>query len=155
MKSFKLVHTALFGLAAKGRFGEFAVEWGGRYSGIVQLWRSFWAELMPFLEYGVGIRRVICTTNAIESINARYRRAGRGRGRFLDEAAVIKHFCLAAGILDPTGGVRACWAMRWEPVLNAFAITLTGRLKRNTHRIENTGPHSPLTGQTRVVPCFH
>ncbi|MDP9696721.1 UNVERIFIED_ORG: hypothetical protein J2X79_004304 [Arthrobacter globiformis] len=61
--------------AAKERFAEFTAEWGQRYPAIVRLWESSWAEFVPFLEYDVEIRLVICTTNAIESINARYRRA--------------------------------------------------------------------------------
>lgn len=56
----------------------------------MQLWESSWAEFVPFLEYDVEIRRVICTTNAIESINARYRRAVRARGHFPNEAAALK-----------------------------------------------------------------
>src|SRR5690606_9955266 len=75
-------------------FEEFATEWGERYPAIVQLWRNSWAEFVPFLEYDVEIRRVICTTNAIESINARYRRPVRARGRLPHEAAAPKcrHF---------------------------------------------------------------
>ena len=73
MKSLKPVYTAPSEAAAKDRFEEFAAEWGDRYPAIVQLWRNSWAEFVPFLEYDVEIRRVICTTNAIESINARYR----------------------------------------------------------------------------------
>ena len=41
----------------------------------VSLWRSAWSEFVPFLDYDVEIRKVICSTNAIESLNARYRRA--------------------------------------------------------------------------------
>src|SRR5690606_13266376 len=74
VKSLRPVYTAPSEAAAKDRFVEFAAEWGGRYPAIVQLWENAWAEFVPFLEYDVEIRRVICTTNAIESINARYRR---------------------------------------------------------------------------------
>ena len=82
VKALSPVYTAPSEQAAKDRFEEFAAEWGGRYPAIVQLWRNSWAEFVPFLEYDVEIRRVICTTNAIESINARYRRAVRARGHF-------------------------------------------------------------------------
>ena len=73
------------------------------------------------------IRRVICTTNAIESINARYRRAVRARGHFPNEAAALKCLYLVARSLDPTGGGRARWVIRWKPALNAFAITFADR----------------------------
>ena len=58
---------------------------------------------MPFLDYDVEIRRVICTTNAIESVNARYRRAVRARGHFPTEQAALKCLYLATRALDPTG----------------------------------------------------
>jgi putative transposase len=125
-------YTAPSEQAAKDRFAEFTAEWGQRYPAIVRLWESFWAEFVPFLEYDVEIRRVICTTNAIESINARYRRAVRARGHFPNETAALKCLYLVTRSLDPTGGGRARWVMRWKPALNAFATTFAGRFERTT-----------------------
>lgn len=84
-------------------------------------------------EYDVEVRRVIATTNAIESINARYRRAVKARGHFSNEASALKCLYLVTRSLDPTGGGRARWMVRWKPALNAFAITFAGRLDRATH----------------------
>ena len=112
MKALKPVYTAPSEQAAKDRFDEFAADWGERYPAIIQLWKSGWAEFVPFLEYDVEIRRVICTTNAIESINARYRRAVRARGHFPNEQAALKCLYLVTRSLDPTGGGRARWASR-------------------------------------------
>jgi transposase-like protein len=53
---------------------------GARYPPIVTLWRNAWEEFIPFLDYDVDIRKIICSTNAIESLNAHYRRAVRARG---------------------------------------------------------------------------
>lgn len=89
---------------------------------------------MPFLEYDVEIRRVICTTNAIESINIRYRRAVRARGHFPNEAATIKCLYLVTPSLDPTDGKTARWVMKWKPTLNTFAITLAARFEKTTHK---------------------
>lgn len=75
----------------------------------------------------------ISGTNAIESINARYRRAVRARGHFPNEQAALKCLYLVTRSLDPTGGGRARWMMRWKPALNAFAITFAGRFDRTTH----------------------
>ncbi len=83
---------------------------------------------MPFLDYDVEIRRVICSTNAIESLNARYRRAIRARGHFPSEQAALKCLYLVTRSLAPTGRGKARWAMRWKPALNAFAITFEGRI---------------------------
>jgi putative transposase len=78
--------------------------------------------------YDVEIRRVICSTNAVESINARYRRAIRARGHFPIDQAAMKCLYLVTRSLDPTGRGKARWAMRWKPALNAFAITFNGRI---------------------------
>jgi transposase-like protein len=133
VKSLKPVYTAPSEAAAKDRFAEFAAEWGERYPAIVRLWESSWAEVVPFLEYDVEVRRVICSTNAIESINARYRRAVKARGHFPTEASALKCLYLVTRSLDPTGGGKARWAIRWKPALNAFAITFAGRLDRAIH----------------------
>jgi transposase-like protein len=83
---------------------------------------------VPFLDYDVEIRKVICSTNAIESLNPRYRRAVKTRGHFPTEQAALKCLYLVTRSLDPTGKGRARWAMRWKPALNAFAITFAGRI---------------------------
>jgi putative transposase len=94
----------------------------------VRLWTNAWAEFVPFLAFDVEIRKVICTTNAIESINARLRRAVRARGHFPNEAAALKCLYLAITSLDPTGRGRRRWTNRWKAALNAFDITFDGRL---------------------------
>jgi transposase-like protein len=122
------VYTAVSPADASARFDEFADRWAGRYPAIVKLWRSAWDEFIPFLDYDVEIRRIICSTNAIESLNARYRRAVRARGHFPNEQAALKCLYLVTRSLDPTGRGRARWVTRWKPALNAFAITFDGRI---------------------------
>lgn len=99
---------------------------------------------MPFLEYDVEIRRVICTTNAIESLNARYRRAVRARGHFPNEQSALKCLYLVTRSLDPTGGGRARWVIRWKPALNAFAITFTGPARKNHPLKDRRTPHTVI-----------
>jgi transposase-like protein len=62
---------------------------GGQNPAIIRLWKAAWAEFIPFLDDDVEIRRIICSTNAIESLNARYRRAVRARGHFPTEQAAL------------------------------------------------------------------
>jgi putative transposase len=126
------VYTAATADAAQTRFAEFAGKWGGQYPAIIALWRAAWQEFIPFLDYDVEIRKIICSTNAIESLNARYRRAVRARGHFPTEQAALKCLYLVTRSLDPTGKGRARWAMRWKPALNAFAITFEGRIIPST-----------------------
>ncbi len=127
-KDLRPVYTAPTEQAAAARFDEFAERWADQYPAIVRLWHSAWPEFVPFLDYDVEIRRIICSTNAIESLNARYRRAVRARGHFPTEQAALKCLYLATRALDPTGRGRARWAIRWKPALNAFAITFEGRI---------------------------
>ena len=77
---------------------------------------------------------MICTTNTIESINARYRQVVRARGHFPNEAAAIKCLYLVTRSLDPTDSKSARWAMRRKPTLNTFTITFAGRLEKTTHK---------------------
>jgi putative transposase len=127
-KNIRPVYTAPTEAAAKERFVEFTAKWGAQYPAIIRLWENAWSEFVPFLDYDVEIRRVICSTNAVESINARYRRAIRARGHFPTEQAALKCLYLVTRSLDPTGRGKARWAMRWKPALNAFAITFNGRI---------------------------
>jgi len=113
---------------ASVRLDDFADRWGGKYPAAVKLWRNAWNEFIPFLDYDVEIRKIICTTNAIESLNARYRRAVRARGHFPNGAAALKCLYLVTRSLDPTGTGRARWIIRWKAALNAFAITFEGRI---------------------------
>ncbi|MFV8047896.1 MULTISPECIES: IS256 family transposase [Mycobacteriaceae] len=127
-KDIRPVYTAATEAAAKERFSEFTAKWGAQYPAITQLWQNAWSEFVPFLDYDIEIRRVICSTNAVESLNARYRRAIRARGHFPTEQAAMKCLYLVTRSLDPTGRGKARWAMRWKPALNAFAITFNGRI---------------------------
>ena len=94
---------------------------------MIRLWRNAWNEFIPFPGYDTEIRKVICSANAIESLNARYRRAVRARGHFPSEQAALKCLYLVTRGLDPPGTGRTRWTMRWKPVINAFAITFGDR----------------------------
>ena len=127
-RDLKPVYTAPSESAAWDRFAEFSDTWASRYPAIVRLWTNAWAEFTPFLAYDNEIRAVVCTTNAIESINARIRRAVRARGHFPNEQAALKCVYLAVMSLDPTGTARKRWTNRWIKALNAFDMTFNGRV---------------------------
>src|SRR6187431_1551989 len=76
----------------------------------------------------VEIRKIVCTTNAIESVNSRIRRAVKARGHFPNEQAALKCVYMAIMSLDPTGTGQRRWSMRWKPALNAFDMAFDGRL---------------------------
>jgi len=127
-KDIKPVYTAVSEAAALDAFAEFSGKWEHRYPAIIKLWENAWAEFVPFLRFDREIRTVICTTNAIESINARLRRAVNARGHFPTEQAALKCLYLALMSLDPTGKGRKRWTNRWKAALNAFDLTFDGRL---------------------------
>ncbi|WP_370447544.1 IS256 family transposase [Kitasatospora sp. SolWspMP-SS2h] len=127
-KALKPVYTAPTEDAALERFVEFTEAWGRKYPAIVRLWENAWPEFVPFLSFDAEVRRVICTTNAIESVNARIRKAVRSRGHFPNEQAALKCVYMAIMSLDPTGAGRKRWTTRWKAALNAFEIAFDGRL---------------------------
>ncbi|MBB4966907.1 transposase-like protein [Saccharothrix violaceirubra] len=122
-KALKPVCTAPTEAAARERFAEFVDAWGARYPAIVRLWDNAWAEFVPFLAFDTEIRRIVCSTNAIESVNARIRRAVKARGHFPNEQAALKCVYMAVVSLDPTRTGRKRWTMRWKPALNPLGQT--------------------------------
>jgi putative transposase len=68
-------------------FGEFAGTWREKYPAMAVMWERSWPELVPFRDFPIEIRKLIYTTNGIESLNARFRHAVRRRGHFPTEQA--------------------------------------------------------------------
>ena len=126
-RDLKPIYTAVNATVAAQRLEDFAEKWGSKYPASVKLWRSAWNEFIPFLDYDVEIRKVICSTNAIESLNARFRRSIRARGHFPNEQSALKCLYLTVRSLDPAGKGQVRWVTRWKPALNAFAITFADR----------------------------
>jgi putative transposase len=122
------VSTAPTEAAALDGLAAFAAAWEARYPAIIKLWEHAWAEFVPFLAFDLEIRTVIATTNAIESLNARFRRSVKARGHFPNEQAALKHLYLTIVSLDPTGRGRRRWTNRWKAALNAFDIAFDGRV---------------------------
>jgi putative transposase len=83
----KPICTAVNAEAARAALDSMAEIWGQRYGAIIRLRENAWTEFIPFLGYDADIRKVLCSTNAIESLNARYRRAIKARGHFPAEQA--------------------------------------------------------------------
>lgn len=127
-RDLKPIYTAVSAQAAWAAFEDFEERWATTYPAISRLWREAWEQFIPFLDYDVEIRRVLCSTNAIESLNARYRRAVNAKGHFPTEQAALKTLYLVTRSLDPKGTGQARWVTRWKPALNAFAVTFADRM---------------------------
>jgi putative transposase len=123
------VYTAADEAAAAVALEDFARAWEDRYPAIVRLWRAHWSEFIPFLAFPPEVRRVVYTTNLIESMNARLRKVTRNRGQFPSEQAALKVLYLAVRNLEefrrPNVGIRSAG---WKQALQAFTIYFEGRI---------------------------
>jgi putative transposase len=128
VKDLKPIYTAPSEQAALDAFAEFSTKWEAKYPAMIRLWTNAWAEFTPFLVFDHEIRRIVCSTNAIESLNSRFRRAVNARGHFPNEQSALKVLYLTICSLDPTGRGRARWSNRWKAALNAFDIAFDGRV---------------------------
>jgi putative transposase len=102
-KDLREIYTAPTETAAAARFAEFEHEWGDRYPAIIRLWRNGWEQFTPFLAFPPQIRKIVYTTDAIESLNSRFRQACRRRGHFPDEASALKVLYLVIATPQKTG----------------------------------------------------
>jgi putative transposase len=127
-KDLKPAYTAASEAGALDRSAEFSGKRDKRYPAIIRLRENAWAQFVPFPAFDREIRTVICTASAIESMNARLRRAVNARGHFPAGQAALK--CLYPAIMSPgpAGRGRQRRANRWKAALNAFDITFDGRL---------------------------
>jgi len=95
-KQMRAIYTAPTVPAAETLFADFALTWRETYPAMIASWENAWAEFVPFLEFPQELRSIVYTTNAIESLNARFRRAVRHRGHFPTEQAALKVLYLVA-----------------------------------------------------------
>jgi len=123
------IYTAVSVDAAGEALDEFEDQWGAKYPAIVRLWRDSWEVFTPFLAYPPEIRRVVYTTNMIESINYQLRKVTKNRGHFPTEKAALKLLCLATrNITTERGGISGTGTQGWKACLNAMAIYFPGRI---------------------------
>jgi putative transposase len=121
----RAIYTASTAEAAAVALEAFAKKWDGRFPSISQSWRSRWEQVTPFFAYPPEIRKVIYTTNAIESINASIRKVTTKRGAFPTPDSVRKVLYLAIR----KASERWSRPVRdWSRALNHFAIVFDGRV---------------------------
>ncbi len=92
-----------------------------------------WDNFVPFLDLDLEIRHLLSSTNAIESLNARFRKAIDARGHFPNEQAAMKVLYLAVRSLDPKGTGQRRWITRWKPILNVLAVSFHDRMPEATN----------------------
>ncbi|MEO8925189.1 MAG: IS256 family transposase, partial [Caldimonas sp.] len=126
----KPIYTAPSGEAAQAELDAFEQSpWGRKFPTVVAAWRRAWDRVIPFFAFPPAVRRVIYTTNAIESINARLRKIIKSRGHFPSDDAATKLIWLALRNITADWG-RA--AHNWKEAMNQFAILYEERFTQGT-----------------------
>lgn len=121
----RAIYVAATADEAEQCLDEFEAKWGDAYPSIVKSWRSNWARIIPFFDYPPEIRKVIYTTNAIESVNMSLRKITKNRGSFPSDEALLKLFYLALN------NISKKWSMPirdWKAALNRFTIQFEDRM---------------------------
>ena len=121
----KRIYTCATAEEAEQRLTEFEARWDKEYLPIGQSWRRNWTRLTPFFDYPPEIRKVIYTTNAIESVNMGLRKLTKHRGAFPSDEALVKLLYLALR------NISKRWTLPirdWKAALNRFTIQFEGRL---------------------------
>lgn len=116
---------AIAGLAALDAFAD--GPWGGKYPAIAQSWRRAWSEVIPFYAFPDAVRRIVYTTNAIEALNAKLRRAVRARGHFPSDEATMKLLFL---VLNRSEKDWRRPSREWAMAKAQFAILFDQRFTR-------------------------
>jgi len=121
----KPVYRAETAPVAQERLEEFdAGPWGRKYPAIAQSWRRNWEQVIPFFAYPMEVRRIIYTTNAIESLHSQVRKAVRGRGHFPSDEAATKLIWLVLR------NITADWTrppIAWAAAKAQFALQFEDR----------------------------
>ena len=121
----RAIYTAATAEEAEQHLAAFEAKWDRDYPAIGQSWRRNWARITPFFEYPPEIRRVIYTTNAIESLNMSLRKITKNRGSFPSDEALLKLFYLVQQ------NISKKWTMPirdWKAALNRFTIQFGDRM---------------------------
>jgi putative transposase len=127
--SMRTIYTAPSLEAAEVALTDLDTEWGRQYPGVIDVWRRAWNEFIPFLDYPVELRRVVYTTNAIESINFQLRKVTKTRGHFPSDEAAMKLLYLGLrNISSKRGGESGTGTWGWKMALNTLVVLFPGRL---------------------------
>jgi putative transposase len=129
VKAMKEIYTAPTLEAAELGLAAFDKQFGEQYPGAVDVWRNCWGEFIPFLDYPPELRKIVYTTNAIESINFQLRKITKNRGHFPDKDAAMKLLYLGLrNISSQRGGDSGTGTHGWIVALNTLANLFPGRL---------------------------
>ena len=127
MKDLKLVYGAISKEAAELELDRLEEKWGNKYPIVINSWRNKWENLSCYFKYPEDIRRIIYTTNIIESVHRQFRKLTKTKGAFPNENSLLK--LLYMGIQN----AQKKWTMpmrNWSLTISQLAIFFDGRLDK-------------------------
>jgi putative transposase len=128
-KAMREIYTAPTLEAAELALADFDKQYGQQYPGAVDVWQHAWDDFIPFLDYPPELRKVVYTTNAIESINYQLRKITKNRGHFPDKDAAMKLLYLGLrNISSQRGGTSGTGTHGWKVALNTLTRLFPGRI---------------------------
>lgn len=130
-KAMKAIYTAPTVQAAEDLFAEFSDEWREKYPAMIRSWENSWDEFTPFLAFPTEIRKIVYTTNSIESLNSRFRRAVRHRGHFPTEQAAMKVLYLVATATRKNRSNLTGQINGWKRILNTLTMHYGDRIAQH------------------------
>ncbi len=141
----KTIYRATTAEDAERQLREFATRWDAKYPTIAALWQRNWERVIPFFAFPAEIRKVIYTTNAVESLNMSLRKAIKTRGAFPSEEAALKVMYLALR------NVIKKWEhpLHWKAALNRFTVLWEG----GRSKFVSPSPGWPRYGRLRSSPA--
>ena len=125
-KDLKRIYQATDDAEAEKALADFEAEWGPKYPSITPAWRRAWQEVIPFFAFPPEVRKVIYTTNAIESLNRVIRKTTKTRGSFPTDDAAMKLIYLAIRNFERKGSA----VQEWVAARNQFAILYPERFNK-------------------------
>ncbi|HET8777660.1 MAG TPA: IS256 family transposase [Candidatus Limnocylindria bacterium] len=123
MPAIKAIYRAESEEMAQVRLDEFEAEWGKRYPAVGEAWRRHWEHVVPLFAFPPAIRKMIYTTNAVESLHRSLRKIIKTRGSFPTDEAALKLLYLAIN----TAGMRWRRAVEWTEAFSQFTILFGDR----------------------------
>ena len=147
-----MIYTAPTASAAAAELDAFdGSTWGKKYPATVRVWRNAWERFIPFLEFPPALRRIIYTTNSVESLHYQLRKIIKNRGHFPNDDAVVKLLWLAIRDIEdrraqerakeaglpkgqprkaPPKLVEGAQVQHWNQALGALTMAFPGRLEQ-------------------------
>ncbi|MCI6266115.1 MAG: IS256 family transposase [Erysipelotrichaceae bacterium] len=124
-KDLKSIYTSINEQEGYNLLQEIKKKWGDKYPSALKSWEDNWSSICPFFEYSNEVRKVMYTTNAIESLNRSYRKYTKTKSVFPSDEALMKSLYLATKI------IMKKWTGRykdWDKVINELSIMFEGRI---------------------------